>query len=356
MKVLAPEYKSKEIFESQEDGFKVIETKDHTFKIYEGSGNKEAYQAGRSLQMSESIDSLDLMNRKTLREAATSSEFPSQMREDFRVIMLSAFQAVTDVLHPLAFNVNSTKEQETYAGIEKLKPTDGQVRQGSPYFVLGTTAKADVVIVNKKRGGIVELTEEIIRYDKSGEIVRLATELGESIKYERYELIRDVLVDNDNTTAQSSTVTLTPTNLEAMITTYQTQTDSASGKILNWAPDTLIVPAALQWKARRILESAGVSGSADNDINVLRNIVNLVVCPLLDADSTTRFYLGRSRNANGLIYQNVIGPTPETMIQGTPSKQSLSDDSFFYDLVRYKARLLYGIGMIDIRIWHRSTT
>lgn len=354
MKVLAPQ--SKEVIESKEDDFTVVETKNHTFKIYEGSGNIEKYQAGRDLAIAESVTTLDLINRVKLSEAATTSEFPSQMREDFRVIMLSAFQAVTDVLHPLAFNINSTKEQETYAGIQKLKPTPGVVRQDTPYFVLGTTAKADVIITNEKHGGIVEITEEIIMYDKSGEIVRLATELGESVKYERYELLRDHLVASGNTTAQSATVTLTPTNLEAMITTYQTQEDSASGKILNWNPDTLIVPAALQWKARRILESAGVSGSADNDPNVLQNIVKLVICPLLDSDSTTRFYLGRSRNANGLIYQNVIGPTPETSIQGRPSKQFQSDDSFFYDLIRYKARLLYGIGTVDIRIWHRSTT
>jgi len=353
MKVLGPE--SKEVRESKEGDCTVVETKNHTFKIYEGSDNIDTYQAGRPLAIAESIDSLALMNRRTLFEAATTSEFPSQLREDFRVIMLSAFQAVTDVLQPLLFNINSTKETETYAGIEKLKPTPGTIIQNSPYFTLGTTAKADVVIRNEKHGGIVEVTEEIIRYDKSGEITRLATELGESVKYERYELIRDHLVTAANTTAQSSTLTLTPTNLESMITTYQTQTDTASSKILNWNPDTLIVPAALQWKARRILESAGVSGSADNDTNVLRNIVRLVICPLLDSDSTTRFYLGRQRNANGLIYQNVIGPTPETFTQQA-TKQFISDDVFFFDLVRYKARLIYGIGTIDNRIWHRSTT
>lgn len=353
MKVLEP--KSKEVRESKEGDCTVVETKNHTFKIYEGSKDIESYQSGRPLAIAESIDSLDLMNRTTLWEAATTSEFPSQLREDFRVIMLSAFQAVTDVLQPLMFNVNSTKETETYAGIEKLAKTPGVIRENTPYFTLGTTAKADVTIRNEKHGGIVEITEEMIRYDKSGEITRLATELGESIRYERYELIRDHLVTAANTTAQSATVTLTPTNLESMITTYQTQSDSASSKILAWNPDTLIVPAALQWTARRILESAGVSGSADNDINVLRNIVNLVVCPLLDSDSTTRFYLGRARNANGLIYQNVIGPTPETFIQDARRNQ-MSDDVFFYDLVRYKGRLVYGIGTIDARNWHRSTT
>ena len=363
IEVLAPKFKNIETFEHKKDKQTTVaevvdkntgETK-HTFNISVGSPEKEVYQASRSLSLLESTTSKDILQRKTLMEAATTSEFPDQLREDFRVIMLSAFQAVSDVLYPLCFQVQSTKETETYAGINKMKKTPGQVREDSPYFTLGTTAKDKVTITNKKHGGIVEITDEMIRYDKSGEITRLAAELGESVVYERYSLIRDNLTTSANTTASAATVTLTPTNLEGMITTYMTQTDTASSKMLNWAPDTLIVPAALQWTARRILESAGIPGSADNDINVLKGIVNLVVCPLLDSSSTTKFYLGRARNANGGIYQNVIGPTPETFTQDARQAQ-LSDDVFYYDLIRYKARLIYGIGIIDIRLWHRSTT
>jgi phage major head subunit gpT-like protein len=355
MELLAPKYKNK-IYEHKVDkSTTMIETPKHQFAIREGSPEIARYQSQRPLALMESVDSLDILKRRTLFEAATTSEFPSQLREDFRVIMLSAYQAVSDVLYPICFNVSSTKETETYAGINKLKKTPGTIYETSPYFVLGTTAKADVTIRNAKHGGIVEITEEMIRYDKSGEIARLATELGESVVYERYQLITDQLTTAGNTTAQSTAVTLTPTNLEDMIRVYQTQTDSVSSKITAQSPDTLVVPAALQWSARRILESAGIPGSANNDINVLRGIVNLVVCPLLDANSTTRFYIGRSNNANGLIYQNVIGPTPETFTQSARTNQ-LSDDIFFYDLIRYKARLVYGIGVIDNTIWHRSTT
>ena len=347
--------KDRNVKEWKEGNVTVVETPDNTFKVYQGAPEKDVYQAKRGESFLEQMDTTDLLKHKTLMEAATTSEFPDQLREDFKVILLSAFQDVSDVLLPLCFQVQSNKETETYAGINKMKKTPGTVREDSPYFTLGTTAKDQVTIKNEKHGGIVEVTEDIIRYDKSNEIARLATELGESVKYERYSLIRDAFALNANTTAQSATVTLTATNLENMLTTFQTQSDTTSSKIFQWNANTILVPAALQWTARRLLESAGIPGSANNDINVLKGIMNLVVCPLLDTKSTTRFYIGQARNPNAFVYQNVIGPNPETFTQEA-SKNQVSDDVFYYDLIRYKARLCYGIDTIDIRYWHRSTT
>lgn len=334
----------------------------HTFNQIEGSPaqpENEQYKKGEALtEVSTSLSQVsmnDFLHRTRLSEAATTSEFPSQLREDFNVIMLSGYQTIQDVLMGLAYTVNSTKEFETYAGINFLKVTKKMQRRTEPYFTLAPSAKTDVTIYNYKHGGIVEIGEELIMFDKSGEIARLATELGRSCAYERYSEFYTAITTSGNTTAQSSTVTLTPANLEAMLTTYQTQSDTASGKKLGFLADTLLVPAALQWTARRILESAGMPGTANNDVNVMKGIMTLVVCPLLDDNSTTKFYIGNARNVNGLIYQNVIGPNPETFTQDTRQTQA-SDDCFIYDLIRYKARLDYGIDVIDIRIWHRSTT
>lgn len=370
LQVLAPKYKNLEVFENQIKNGKRIEVTDkktgevkHAFNEYVGGQSmelSESYKQGEALslgrggamQLMEQVNTSDLLNHVSLREAAMTTEFPSQLREDFRVIMLAGFQEVQDVLLPLFYTAQSTKKEETYAGINKMPQTDGVVREKVGYWILGTSPKTDVTIRNYKRGGIVEVTEEMIMFDKSAELSRLATELGMSVKYERYQLNTDVLTADGNTTAASATVLLTATNLENLMTTFQTQSDAASGKKLMFTADTLVVPAAKQWTARRILESVGVPGSAANDPNVMRGIVNLVVCPLLDDSSTTRFYLGKARHVNGLIYQNVIGPNPETFTLDAHK----ADDGFIYDLIKYKSRLYYGQGIIDIRYWHRSTT
>ena len=318
-------------------------------------------------EVNDNTTSLTLLNKRSLyeaakftrdeiREAHTTSEFPNALREDFRTISLSAYNAISDSMLPIFFRVDSRKQTETYAGINKLKATPGVRRENAPFWMLGTSEKTKVEITNDWHGGVVEITQDMIMFDKSNEIVRLAAELGESYKYERFQLLTDVLTTSANTTAASATVTLTPTNLETMITAYRKQSDSASAKILALNCDTLVVPAALEFTARRILESAGIPGSANNDINVLKGILNLVVNPLLDANSTTKFYIGKANNANGLIYQNVIGPEPEYLNQGKPGTEQISDDVFFYNLIRYKAQGHYGMDIVDIRLWHRSTT
>ncbi len=352
MQILKGEHKDAKVTEHKTSDGLVIERADGSrFTIYEAEAR---------IPQKTNITTLESLRHVSLREAATTSEFPNQLRSDFNVILLSAFNSVADNMLPLYYKVNSTKEVETYAGIHKMKQTPGVKREDSPYFMLGTSPKDNVTITNYVRGGIVEITEDMIRYDKSGEIARLATELGDSIRYERYQLLTEVLANTANTTASASTLTLTASNLETMVTAYMKQQDSTSKKVLAWAPDTIVVPATLQWTARRILESPGIPGSANNDINVMKGIVNLVVNPLLDVSTTTGystslFYLGRANNANGLVYQNVIGPEPETFVQDSRQSQ-LSDDCFIYDLVRYKARLCYGQDVIDTRIWHRSTT
>lgn len=328
----------------------------HSFEVWQGASEKESYIP----QAMGNVTSADLLGRKSLKEAATireghsTSEFPSQLREDFRVIMLSAYETIPDVLYPLFYNVTSTKQEETYSGINMLEPASGRVEEDAPYFTLRTSAKTDVTITNYKRGGIVEINEELIMFDKSNEISRLAAELGASIKYQRYQLEAGQITTSANTTAQSATVSLNTAGLETMLTAYQTQTDSASGKLMVFPADTMLVPAARQWDARRLLESAAIPGQSTNDVNVMQSILRLVVCPLLDSSSTTRFYVGRANSTLGLIYQNVIGPQPEVFTQDTRTAQS--DDVFIYDLIRYKARLYYGLGVIDNKIWHRSTT
>ena len=57
-------------------------------------------------------------------------------------------------------------------------------------------------------------------------------------------------------------------------------------EIISLMPNTLVVPPSLMFTAQRILESAQVPGSANNDKNVLNGIVNLVVWQYLtDSDA-----------------------------------------------------------------------
>lgn len=76
------------------------------------------------------------------------------------------------------------------------------------------------------------------------------------------------------------TTALSVSALETVTTTMQNRVDS-KGQTIVFTPDTLVVPPALQFKARNILEAAGSIGNNFNDINTMKGALNLVVWPYL---------------------------------------------------------------------------
>lgn len=81
----------------------------------------------------------------------------------------------------------------------------------------------------------------------------------------------------------SASNSLTSSNLQTVYTTFtSTNNRDDRGNIIELTPDTLLIPPALNFTARVILETQAIPGSADNDINVLTNILNPVVYSYLD--------------------------------------------------------------------------
>ena len=98
-------------------------------------------------------------------------------------------------------------------------------------------------------------------------------------------------VNRAGTVTQSNKITtaLSSTSLQAVITAMKTRRDSKN-QIIGFQPDTLLVPSALEFTARTILETTQVVGSANNDINPIKGALNLVVWPYLTS-STAWFVL-----------------------------------------------------------------
>lgn len=109
-------------------------------------------------------------------------------------------------------------------------------------------------------------------------------------------------VNRAGTVTQSNLITspLSQTSLQAVTTAMKTRRDSKN-QIVAFRPDTLIVPSALEFTARVILESTQIVGSANNDINPIKGGLNLVVWPYLT--SSTAWYVMDSK-ANDLNFFN----------------------------------------------------
>jgi len=290
------------------------------------------------------------------REAATTGDFPSLLREDYKDILLSAYATVPATLFPLCYKADSNKETETYRGLTDLGPTTAVVPEGGEFPERMLSEKSIVTITNYKYGDIVSYTREMELYNKLAEFKRLTELQGRALADGLEENIADYIETTTNTTAYSATVTLNRVNLEAMVMTFkkQTTTDTEGKTIrLGLIPDTLLIPPDLEMEAQRLLNSALIPGSANNDVNVLKGSLDIVVSHRLS--SASLFYVCKRNWPNGLTYQKVIGPPPETFVQNVSSAQ-ISDNVFRYDKISYRADMIYGIGNLDDKWCIRSTT
>lgn len=93
----------------------------------------------------------------------------------------------------------------------------------------------------------------------------------------------DVVQSNKITTA------LSQSSLQTLSSLMKKRLDS-KGMIIEFMPDTLVVPTELEYTAKIILETAQETGSNDNDINPMHNAMKLVVWPYLTS-STAWFIL-----------------------------------------------------------------
>ena len=290
---------------------------------------------------------LDENKMVKFQEAATTGEFPNLLRADFQDILLSAYGAVPMPLLGLCDSVTSVNENETYRGLKGLGALTQEVPQGGPYGELLLGEKDTVTITNKKYGGLLAVTDEMIRFNKLAEFNRMGSMLGDALARGIEAAIADVIEVATNTVAATgAALTLNRANLEAVIAQFKKQTATdAEGKsyFLGLVPDTLLVPPDLEFEARRLLNSTLIPGSANNDLNVLQSSLNIVVS--YDLSSTSAWYVLKSKWANGLKFQKVIGPPPELSMQDMSATQA--EGVFKYDTIRYKARVLYGVGVIS---------
>lgn len=84
---------------------------------------------------------------------------------------------------------------------------------------------------------------------------------------------------------------LNATNLEKLwLLIASTNNRNEGDETIEIIPNVLVVPTALRFTAKRILESEKIPGKADNDINPMKDIVELVVNPYLT--DTNAYFLG----------------------------------------------------------------
>jgi hypothetical protein len=133
---------------------------------------------------------------------------------------------------------------------------------------------------------------------------------------------------------------LNEASLEDAFIDISTFTDDR-GLIISVQPDKLVVPPQLVFVADRILQSDLRSGTADNDVNAIKNT------GVLPGGYVVNHYLNDPDAFFILTSVNEMGDGLK-MFQRSPMENSMEPD-FSTGNIRYKARERYSFGFSDWR-------
>jgi hypothetical protein len=222
-------------------------------------------------------------------------------------------------------------------------------------YTTQTIQDSAATYVPQKRGNIVAVTRETIINDDLQAIKQIPTKLAVAAAYTLAEFVYAFLTTNptiyDGTQlfasghgSNNGSSSLSSAAMQSGVTVMREQTNFASKRI-GLRPRFLIVPPELEFSAMVITQSAGVPGSANNDINPMLGYCLPIVSPQIT--STTAWYLACDPREIDTIEIGFVGgaTNPILLIQDSP----LLGNNFNYDVISYKCRHEYGACVIDYR-------
>jgi hypothetical protein len=137
--------------------------------------------------------SQDGLNYVEIQEAIDSTSFPSATGMLIASRVIEGYNSVERVGDRLVTVMQSRLKSERVVGFTALEgPTE--VPEGLPYQESGFTEKY-VTTETAKKGRIIEVTEETIFFDQTGQILRRASMLGEATAQEREKTILGGVLD-----------------------------------------------------------------------------------------------------------------------------------------------------------------
>lgn len=317
------------------------------------------------------IDPQEVTLAETSSELSTAN-FPDALRMGLQVDLFTGYNEIPTTYQSWARVVNSSKQQEEYL-FDSAIGLPPIVAEGQPYPEVSTDFDSGKIIANAKRGFIISVTEEMQKFDQVGKVREIAELLGRAMRREEEQRAMDVITttsnyvrsntngDNDETVSGSGAnyqaVTFSATGLITAFNILRTMKDRKTGIYLGVNPDTLIVTPKLWWAAQQLIGSnmtVRQGGNTTNEVygtggnNSFFNVVsNIIVSP--EFGSSFGWWLGEARRA--VTFQRVEGIS---LLQEGMGAQTTG--YFNRDVIRYRARNWYGVGMRDDRFAFLSTS
>ena len=305
-----------------------------------------------------------------IQESVDSTMFPKITGSLINRVIQEAYNKAQGVTDALVTVIPSSVRDETIVGM-----TDDhelmEVPEGIEY-TRGSIGEKYHKIRNRKWGRIVPLTEEVIKFDQTGQMMMRAAQVGESASIRKDKEIFDKVLSitesgdyaswrpagtatalysatsNDPYTSgtidnEIADVLSDETDLDAAYTAAASFTDE-QGEVIMFNPKILLVGAPLRGTANKIINSqstliatynSGVTNPWHNEVQVISSsYVNSL-------QSATHWYLGDFKKQ--FIFTEVF---PLQTFQAKPGNEKEFDSDVIYQV---KARWMGGCGAISNR-------
>jgi hypothetical protein len=311
-----------------------------------------------------------LIGENEFKEQLDSSMFPKITGALINKTVMKAYDLAYGIGMNLVTVLDSSQKDDTLVG---FTAADGLVEiiEGMEYEEGAFNEKYHKVR-NRKFGKTIYLTEEMVKFDQTGQFINRARNIGENAKYKQEEIIMNAVLETattgayaswrpegTSTTLYSSTsndpftsgtidnsitdVLTDETDINAAITQFATFTDE-EGQYLNIMPNILLTALALEATGKKIVNSTGstVATYSSGVINPYKNAFTHYSTPFVDnKKGATYWLLGNFKKE--FVYTQVF-PLQMFMLKPGNTEEWKRDVVF-----GFKVRFMGGCGAITNR-------
>jgi hypothetical protein len=248
------------------------------------------------------------VEKRDLSENLTSSAFPVIAGEIISKVMIDAYTVFPKVGDSLVRTVPSRLKESKIAGWKAIGIIK-QVHERESYSQVTPPDEKYVRIANEKFGGLLDLTKEAIFFDQTGELIDRARMLGEEGARFREEKIMNCVTDtlsksydlgelyssgNGNLKTSNPLGTSGWQNVHVSLLEKKDEENKPIW-VMGDRP-VMVIPANLWPTAEKLVRNErGDLGTANLDVNLARNMFDIIVNPYLASGSTTWWYGGFKR-------------------------------------------------------------
>jgi hypothetical protein len=292
-------------------------------ELLESQGEDMAVEVVRNLLETKKVQPHDFSIREiweachpgttNISEAIVSSAFPKLTGELINSRLIAAYEAIPTIGEQLVTTVPSNVQNETIAGMTATETLE-EVGEGKE--VPGSTfTEKYVTALNKKYERRIDITEETIMFDKSGQILARADTLGANARRYKERLILRGIQDADGdvynpsgtpttfySTSNQNLITSNPfgeSGLEGVIKQAQMMKGDSLGTSVDddyIFIDTnnlqVLVPVDLWVEAWQMANSTLTPESSENAQNFFKGRFTPLSSPFITHQSTTTWYAG----------------------------------------------------------------